>query len=166
MDNYGNKKYIKYNLIYFFYIMIKVISVDNQAIDFTEEEIKLSVLLKTMCLDDFEKRDSIQLPKVDIDNLFYIKRLSIAIIENNITEDKIKEAEDFEDINNSITGYLTLTLDFTIEHLFKLLDCVNFLENIIIIKLIKKKISTILNVSTVDEIKKIFKLEEKDFNNI
>ena len=158
------KKYIKYDLIYFF-IMIKVISVDNQAIEFTEEEIKLSVLLKTMCLDDFEKRESIQLPKVDIDNLFYIKRLSMAIIENNITEEKIKEAEDFEDINNSITGYLRLKDEFTMEHLFKLLDCVNFLENIIIIKLIKKKISTILKISTVDEIKNIFKLVDNDFND-
>jgi len=158
------KKYIKYDLIYFF-IMIKVISVDNQAIEFTEEEIKLSVLLKTMCLDDFEKRGSIQLPKVDIDNLFYIKRLSMAIIENNITEEKIKEAEDFEDINNSISGYLRLKDGFTMEHLFKLLDCVNFLENIIIIKLIKKKISTILKISTVDEIKNIFKLEDNDFND-
>lgn len=158
------KKYIKYDLIYFF-IMIKVISVDNQAIEFAEEEIKLSVLLKTMCLDDFEKRESIQLPKVDSDNLFYIKRLSMAIIENNITEEKIKAAEDFEDINNSITNYLRLKDGFTMEHLFKLLDCVNFLENIIIIKLIKKKISTILKISTVDEIKNIFKLVDNDFND-
>ena len=52
--------------------MIKVISVDNKSIEFTEDEIKLSVLLKTMCLDDdFEQRKTIQLPKVDIDNLFY-----------------------------------------------------------------------------------------------
>jgi hypothetical protein len=51
------------------------------------------------------------------------------------------------------------------EHLFKLLDCVNFLENIIIIKLIKKKISTILKISTVDEIKNIFKLVDNDFND-
>jgi hypothetical protein len=147
--------------------MIKVISVDNKSIDFTEDEIKLSVLLKTLCFDDdFEKKKNIQLPKVDIDNLFYIKRLSIAIIENNITEDKINEAEDFEDINNSITGYLKLTSEFTIKNLFKLLDCVNFLENIIIIKLIKKKIDTILKDNTVTEIKKIFKLEDNDFNDV
>lgn len=147
--------------------MIKVISVDNKSIDFTEDEIKLSVLLKTMCLDDdFEQRKTIQLAKVDIDNLFYIKRLSIAIIENNITEDKIKEAEDFEDINNSITGYLKLTQEFTVENLFKLLDCVNFLENIIILKLIKKKIDTILKDNTVTEIKDIFKLKDTDFNDI
>ena len=147
--------------------MIKVISVDNKSIDFTEDEIKLSVLLKTLCLDDdFEKKSSIQLPKIDIDNLFYIKRLSIAILENNITEDKILEAEYFEDINNSITGYLKLTPEFTIKNLFKLLDCVNFLENIIIIKLIKKKIDTILKDNTVTEIKKIFKLEDNDFNDV
>ena len=147
--------------------MIKVISFDNQAIDFTYGEIKLSVLLKSLCLDDdFEKRQTVQLPKVDIDNLFYIKRLSIAIIQNNITEKKIKEAEDFEDIDNSITGYLKLTEDFTIKNLFKLLDCVNFLENEIILKLIKKKISTILKNNTVTEIKDIFKLEDNDFNDV
>ena len=103
---------------------------------------------------------------MDIDNLFYIKRLSIAIIQNNITEKKIKEAEDFEDIDNSITGYLKLTEDFTIKNLFKLLDCVNFLENEIILKLIKKKISTILKNNTVTEIKDIFKLEDNDFNDV
>tara|TARA_B110001450_G_scaffold73939_2_gene70320 strand:+ start:10296 stop:10781 length:486 start_codon:yes stop_codon:yes gene_type:complete len=147
--------------------MIKVITVDNKSIDFTEDEIRLSVLLKTLCLDDdFEKKNIIQLPKIDIDNLFYIKRLSIAIIENNITEEKVDNTVEFEDICNSITGYLTLTEDFKIENLFKLLDCVNFLENIIILKLIKKKISTILKMSKVEEIKKIFNLQDKDFNDI
>ena len=147
--------------------MIKITSVDNQSIEFTEDEIRLSGLLKTMFFDEeFEKEKELQIPKVDIDNLFYIKRLSMAIIENNITEEKIKQAENFEDINRSVTSYLKLTEKFTIEKLFSLLDCVNFLENIIIIELIKKKIDTILKDNTQEDILKIFKLENKDFTDV
>ena len=147
--------------------MIKITSVDNQSIEFTEDEIRLSGLLKTMCFDEeFEKEKELQIPKVDIDNLFYIKRLSMAIIENNITEEKIKQAENFEDINRSVTSYLKLTEKFTIEKLFSLLDCVNFLENIIIIELIKKKIDIILKDNTQEDILKIFKLENKDFTDV
>ena len=147
--------------------MIKITSVDNQSIEFTEDEIRLSGLLKTMCFDEeFEKEKELQIPKVDIDNLFYIKRLSMSIIENNITEEKIKQAENFEDINRSISKYLKLTEKFTIEKLFSLLDCVNFLENIIIIELIKKKIDIILKDNTQEDILKIFKLENKDFTDV
>ena len=56
------------------------------------------------------------------------------IIKGHRKISEIEEAEDFEDINNSISGYLRLKDGFTMEHLFKLLDCVNFLENIIIFK--------------------------------
>jgi len=147
--------------------MIKITSVDNQSIEFTEDEIRLSGLLKTMCFDEeFEKEKELQIPKVDIDNLFYIKRLSMTIIENNITEEKIRQVENFEDINRSVTTYLKLTEKFTIEKLFSLLDCVNFLENIIIIELIKKKIDTILKDNTQEDILKIFKLENKDFTDV
>jgi hypothetical protein len=147
--------------------MIKITSVDNQSIEFTEDEIRLSGLLKTMCFDEeFEKEKELQIPKVDIDNLFYIKRLSMSIIENNITEEKIRQVENFEDINRSVTTYLKLTEKFTIEKLFSLLDCVNFLENIIIIELIKKKIDTILKDNTQEDILKIFKLENKDFTDV
>ena len=147
--------------------MIKITSVDNQSIEFTEDEIRLSGLLKTMCFDEeFEKEKELQIPKVDIDNLFYIKRLSMSIIENNITEEKIRQVENFEDINRSVTTYLKLTEKFTIEKLFSLLDCVNFLENIIIIELIKKKIDIILKDNTQEDILKIFKLENKDFTDV
>tara|TARA_B100000795_G_scaffold192494_1_gene146880 strand:- start:21 stop:497 length:477 start_codon:yes stop_codon:yes gene_type:complete len=143
--------------------MIKVISVDNKSIDFTEDEIKLSALLKTMCLgENFEKSDEVQLPKVTFDNLFYIKRLSKVIINKNITEKVVDKSDCFEDLNNTLNDYLKITTEFTIENLFTLLDCVNFLENIIIVKIIKKKIDTILKYSTVDDIIKIFKLDNFD----
>mgnify|MGYP001068382875 FL=1 len=90
----------------------------------------------------------------------------MTIIENNITEEKIRQVENFEDINRSVTTYLKLTEKFTIEKLFSLLDCVNFLENIIIIELIKKKIDTILKDNTQEDILKIFKLENKDFTDV
>tara|TARA_B100000795_G_scaffold8999_1_gene6374 strand:+ start:466 stop:936 length:471 start_codon:yes stop_codon:yes gene_type:complete len=141
--------------------MIKVISVDNKSIDFTEDEIKHSVLLKTMCLgENFEKRYEVQLPKVNVDNLFYIKRLSMVIISKNITEEFVDNLDCFED--NTVNDYLKITTDFTIENLFTLLDCVNFLENIIIIKLITKKIDTILKYSMVDDIIETFKLDNFD----
>ena len=65
--------------------MIKITSVDNQSIEFTEDEIRLSGLLKTMFFDEeFEKEKELQIPKVDIDNLFYIKRLSMSIIVHSV----------------------------------------------------------------------------------
>tara|TARA_B110000967_G_C18893317_1_gene568893 strand:- start:1474 stop:1911 length:438 start_codon:yes stop_codon:yes gene_type:complete len=131
--------------------MINIISVDNKSIEFTKDEIRLSGFLKTMCLgDEFEKETELQIPKVDFDNLFYIKRLSTAIIENDM----------------NVSKYLKLTDEFTIEKLFSLLHCVNFLDNDIIIQLIKKKIDTILKDNTREDILKIFKLENKDFTEM
>lgn len=129
--------------------MISVVSKTGESIEFTEEEIALSVLLTT-CLE-IDENKTIPLPRVGIDELILVKKLSTAIV----------STDDMSTVDMSI---IDITTDFTVENLFSLLDASNFLENIVIVKLIKNRISSILLENKVDEILKIFNL--RDFTDM